>query len=117
MGRRETCLCKLDWSFPTCGTRGWRFYCGTAALKAASNKIAKHEKACSDNQHVFIPFVFDTFDFLAPKAVNLLKRVQRVMHRNVVTLRSIDVVFRRLGFAMQKGLAAQLVARLSAVDM
>jgi hypothetical protein len=74
--------------------------------------MTKYEKTCSDNQHVFIPFVFDTFGFLAPEAVDFLKRVQRVMHSNVMTPRSMDVVFRRLGFAIQKGLAAQLVARL-----
>jgi hypothetical protein len=37
---------------------------------------------------------------------------QRVMHNNVVSPRSQDVVFKRIGFAIQKGLAAQLVARL-----
>ncbi|MFS8017406.1 hypothetical protein Hanom_Chr15g01380001 [Helianthus anomalus] len=90
---------------------------GQAALKAASGKVIKHEKACLDNQHVFIPFVFDTFGFLAPEAVDLLCRVQRVMHSNVMTLRSMDVVFKRLSFAIQKGLAAQLVARLPTISM
>nr|GEV26716.1 auxilin-like protein [Tanacetum cinerariifolium] len=52
-----------------------------AALKAASYKVTKHEKACIENRHVFIPFAFDTFGFLAPEVVALLNRVQRVMHR------------------------------------
>jgi hypothetical protein len=82
---------------------------GWAALKAASSKIDKHEKAYSDNQHFFIRFAFDTFDFLAQETVELLKRVQRVIHINVVMSRFMDVVFRMLGFAIQKGLAAQLV--------
>ncbi|GAU17410.1 hypothetical protein TSUD_232870 [Trifolium subterraneum] len=90
---------------------------GWTALKAASSKMSKHEKACSDNQHVFIPFAFDTFGFLAPEAVNLLKRVQKVMHSNVVSPRSRNVVFQRLGFAIQKGLAAQLVVRLPLVHV
>jgi hypothetical protein len=81
-------------------------------IKVASRNMSKHEKTCSDNQHVFILFAFDTFGFLAPEAVNLLKRVQKVMHSNVVSPRSINVVFQRLGFAIHKGLAAQLVARL-----
>jgi len=81
-----------------------------AALKAASSKVVKHEKACSYNQHVFIPFVFDTSGFLAPEAVDLLHRVQRVMHNNVMTPRSTNVVFTRIDFVIQKGLAAQLVA-------
>jgi hypothetical protein len=41
------------------------FTVGHAALKAASSKVAKHEKRCSDNQHIFISFAFDTFGFLA----------------------------------------------------
>ena len=40
------------------GTR--TFTVGQAALKAASCKVVKHEKACSDNQHAFISFAFDT---------------------------------------------------------
>jgi len=38
----------------------------------------KHEKACSDNQQVLIPFTFDIFDFLAPETVNPSHRVKRV---------------------------------------
>ncbi|KAL4573077.1 hypothetical protein LXL04_019870 [Taraxacum kok-saghyz] len=66
-----------------------------AALKAVSCKVMKHEKACIENQHVFILFAFDTFAFLAPEAVDLLNRVQRVMHSNVMTPKSMDVVFKR----------------------
>ncbi|GJS34216.1 hypothetical protein Tco_0532598 [Tanacetum coccineum] len=66
---------------------------------------------------MFIPFAFDTFGFLAPEAVELLSRVQRVMHNNVMTPRSTDVVFKRIGFAIQKELAAQLVARLPSTTM
>ncbi|MFS7966563.1 putative exostosin [Helianthus anomalus] len=84
---------------------------------AASGKVTKHEKACPDNQHVFIPFAFDTFGFLAPEAVDLLSRVQRVMHSNVMTPTSMNVVFKRLSFAIQKGVAAQLVARLPTISM
>ncbi|GKA82177.1 hypothetical protein Tco_0788925 [Tanacetum coccineum] len=52
------------------------FTVGHAAFKAASCKVAKHEKACIENQHVFVSFAFDTFGFLAPEAVELLNRVQ-----------------------------------------
>jgi hypothetical protein len=34
-----------------------------------------------------------------------------------MTPRSMDVVFRRLGFAIQKGLTAQLVARLPLIHV
>ncbi|GJZ48785.1 hypothetical protein Tco_0602975 [Tanacetum coccineum] len=56
------------------------FTVGHTALKAASCKVTKHEKACIENQHMFVLFAFDTFGFLALKAVELLNRVQQVMH-------------------------------------
>ncbi|GJY31473.1 hypothetical protein Tco_0414968 [Tanacetum coccineum] len=68
------------------------FTVGQDALKATLCKVTKHEKVCIENQHVFIPFAFDTFGFLAPEAVELLSRVQRVMHGNVMTPRFMDVV-------------------------
>jgi hypothetical protein len=49
------------------------------------------------------------FGFLAPEAVNILKRVQKVMHSNVVSPRSQDIVFNRIGFAILKGLARSLL--------
>nr|GEY82379.1 auxilin-like protein [Tanacetum cinerariifolium] len=61
------------------------FTVGHVALKAASCKVTKHDKAYIKNQHVFVPFAFDTFSFLATEAVELLNRVQRVMHSNVMT--------------------------------
>ncbi|KAK2420023.1 hypothetical protein QL285_030817 [Trifolium repens] len=90
---------------------------GQAALKAASSKVVKYGRACSENQHVFIHFAFDTFGFLAPEAVDILKRVQRVMHSNMVSPRSQDVVFKKINFAIQKGLAAQLIARLPSIKV
>jgi len=87
---------------PLMGLGVGSFTVGQAALKVASSKVAKHEKTCSDNQHVFIPFAFDTFGFLAPDVVDLLHRVQKVMHSNVMSLRSMNVVFTRIGFAIQK---------------
>ncbi|KAL6547310.1 hypothetical protein OROMI_023031 [Orobanche minor] len=63
------------------------FTAGQAALKAASCKVAKHEKTCMENQHAFMPFAFDTFGFLVPEVVDLIKRIQKVMHSNVMTPR------------------------------
>ncbi|KAJ0558888.1 putative exostosin [Helianthus annuus] len=116
VGGKHACV-DLTGVSPLVGLGSSAFTVGQAALKAASGKVIKHEKACLDNQHVFIPFAFDTFGFLAPEAVDLLSRVQRVMHSNVMTPRSMDVVFKRLSFAIQKGVAAQLVARLPTISM
>ncbi|XP_021986846.1 uncharacterized protein LOC110883387 [Helianthus annuus] len=94
------------------GIRDNEFVVGQAVLKAESSKIAKHEKACLENQHVFIPFAFDTFGSLDLEAVEFLNRVQWVMNSSLSTFKG-RFVFSRIGFAIQKGIAAQLVARLS----
>ncbi|KAL8258226.1 hypothetical protein R6Q59_030267 [Mikania micrantha] len=70
--------------------------------------------SCLENQHVFTPFAFDTFGFLASEAVNFLNRVQRVMHSDITIPRTQKFVFSRIGFAIPKGAASQLVARLPA---
>jgi hypothetical protein len=57
---------------------------------------------CFYNQHAFITFAFYTFGFLAPEVVDLLNRVQKVMHSNIVSHKSMDVVFKRMSFAIQK---------------
>jgi len=91
-------MCELDRGFTTRGFRGRGFYSRTCNLKVVSSKVDKHEKTCSDNQHAFIPFVFDTFGFLAPEIVDLLRGVQRVMHNNVMTPKSMNVVFTMIDF-------------------
>lgn len=58
------------------GLRTGGFTVGQTTFKAASCKVAKHERASFDNQHAFIPFVFETLDFLASKIVDRLRRVQ-----------------------------------------
>ncbi|XP_076956600.1 uncharacterized protein LOC143631862 [Bidens hawaiensis] len=101
---------------PLIGLRDHGFVVGHAINKAEAGKVAKHEKACLGNQHVFIPFAFDTFGALGPDAVQFLKRVQQVVFSNSTHAKG-NVVFSRVGFAIQKGVAAQLVARLSAVSL
>jgi hypothetical protein len=102
---------------PLVGLREQGFVAGEAARKAETGKITKHEKACVENQHVFIPFAFDTFGGFAPEAVRFLKRVKRVVSANCMSPNAGKFVVNRVSFAIQKGLAAQLVARLPAVDM
>jgi len=79
VGGKHACV-DLTGVSPLLGLGVRAFIIGQAALKVASSKMAKHKKACSDNQHAFIPFAFYTFGFLAPEAVDLLHRVQKVMH-------------------------------------
>jgi hypothetical protein len=44
-------------------------------LEVASNNVAKHEKVYFENQNIFLPFVFDTFGFLAPENKLLLMKI------------------------------------------
>ncbi|AES95341.1 hypothetical protein MTR_5g024430 [Medicago truncatula] len=37
---------------------------------------------CFDNQHAFIPFIFDTFDYLNTDTVDILLEVQKIMYNN-----------------------------------
>ncbi|GJR90362.1 putative reverse transcriptase domain-containing protein [Tanacetum coccineum] len=113
-GGKHACV-DLTGVSPLVGLRDNGFVAGQAALKAESSKVAKHEKACLENQHVFIPFAFDTFGFLAPEAEEFLNRVQRVVQSNFSTPKTQNFIFSRIGFAIQKGVAAQLVARLPAI--
>jgi len=56
--------------------------------------------------------VFDTFAYLGSDIIDLLHRVQRVMHNNVMSSRSMNVVFMKIDFSIQKCLAAHIVACL-----
>jgi hypothetical protein len=116
VGGKHACVDLIGVS-PIVGLTTEDFTVGQAAIKAVSSKVVKHERACLENQHVFISFKFDTFGFLAPEAVDVLKRVQRVMHSNVMSHRSQDVVFRRINFTIQKRLAMQLVTRLPSINV
>ncbi|KAL8264983.1 hypothetical protein R6Q59_023113 [Mikania micrantha] len=113
VGGKHACV-DLTGVSPLVGLRDTGFVARQAVLKAELRKIAKHEKACAENQHAFIPFAFDTFGSLAPDAATFLKRVQQVVHSNSSTPKNANFVFSRIGFAIQKGVAAQLVARLPA---
>jgi hypothetical protein len=68
VGGKHACV-DLTGVSPYVGLRVGDFTVGWAALKTASSKMVKHERTCSDNQHMFISFAFDTFGFLAPEAV------------------------------------------------
>ncbi|KAL8251129.1 hypothetical protein R6Q59_034822 [Mikania micrantha] len=113
-GRGKLACVDLTGVSPLVGLRDTGFVARQAVLKTELGKIAKHEKACAENQHAFIPFAFDTFGSLAHDAATFLKRVQQVMHSNSSTPKNANFVFSRIGFAIQKGVAAQLVALLPA---
>jgi hypothetical protein len=59
---------------PFAGLKTVDFIIGQTTSKAASIIVVKYERACSDNQHEFIPYVFDTLDFLAPDHCEYFER-------------------------------------------
>jgi hypothetical protein len=63
VGEKHACVNLIGVSLLV-GLRVGDFIVGRTAIKAASSKMTKHEKTCFDNQHIFIPFAFDTFGFL-----------------------------------------------------
>nr|GEV06728.1 auxilin-like protein [Tanacetum cinerariifolium] len=93
-GGKHACV-DLTGVSPLVGFRENGFVAGQAALKAESSKVAKHEKACLENQHVFIPFAFDTFGFLAPETEKFLNRVQRVVQKEM-TREAIEKIYERI---------------------
>lgn len=97
---------------PVMGLRVGVFKAGQTALKAATCEVTKHEKSYIENQHVLISFAFDTFGFLAANAVELLNRVKWFMHNSFMSPRSMNMVFKRIDFLIQKGLMMQLVVCL-----
>ena len=110
-------MCGLDQSFAPCELRGRGFYGRQKALKVASRKMAKYEKSCSDNQHTFIAFAFDVFGFLAPEDINLIHRIQKIMHNNVMSPKSMNGVLTKFAFVIQKDLTAQLIICLSSIHV
>nr|GEX11484.1 RNA-directed DNA polymerase, eukaryota, reverse transcriptase zinc-binding domain protein [Tanacetum cinerariifolium] len=60
VGGKHACV-DLIGVYPLVGLSSRGFTAGQTAWKVASCKVTKHEKACIENQHVFIPFAFDIF--------------------------------------------------------
>jgi len=84
--------------------------------------FGEHAVHCKEflgfNKHDFARDVlFDTFDFLAQEVVDLLRKVLRVMHNIVMSLRSMNSMFTRIGFTFLKGLTKQLVVCLPSIHV
>ena len=84
---------------PLVGLGVGAFTVGQTALKIASRKVAKHDKRVLII-NMFLYYLFDTFGILAPDIVDLLHRVQRVLNRNTMSPRSMNVVFTRIDFTI-----------------
>jgi len=89
-------------------------FVGVDALKkAVAGKMRKHEQACAVQGYSFIPFGFDTFGRLSPEAIQLLSRLKSSVRLQMQASETVieNFVYRRISFAIFRGIALQLVGR------
>jgi hypothetical protein len=70
-----------------------------AALKVPLSKLANFKKKCYDYQDTFIPFMFDILSFRS-EVVDIFKRFSRIMYNNIVSFKSLEIVFKRIDYAI-----------------
>jgi hypothetical protein len=75
-------------------------------------KRKKYDAKCEENGYNFIPFAFSTFRELGEDAHDLLASIDSFFVSNSGSTKSRAYTFHRLAFCIQKGVGAQLVARL-----
>jgi len=106
VGGKHACF---YWGFTTYGIRCRAFYGRTSSSKSCAKQNGQTWESVFWQSTFFYTIFFDTSCFLAPEDVDLLHRFQKVMHSNVISYRSMNVVFTRIGFVIQKGLAHSLL--------
>ena len=85
---------------------------GRAVVEAAQRKRAKYAAKCADIGYGFIPFSFSSLGELEKDAVTLLKRIRRFSVTQDIGARAAAHIFSRIGFAIARGVGAQIVSRL-----
>ncbi|KAL5700504.1 hypothetical protein ACHQM5_025939 [Ranunculus cassubicifolius] len=111
-GGADTCI-DITGSSPFVGYgNGARFTTNGIMDLAVMAKHKKYGKVCKDKGLAFTPFAFSSFGFLHTDAVGVLKRVVQVLIGHGVESRIAHCIFSRIGYFIQKGVGAQLVARL-----
>ena len=85
---------------------------GRAVTEAAQRKRVKYGAKCADIGYGFLPFSFSSFGELDKDAVTLLQRIQRFSMTHDIGARGAVHIFNMIGFAIARGVGAQLVSRL-----
>ena len=88
------------------------FVPGRVVVEAAHRKRVKYQAKCAAVGYGFLPFSFSSLGELDSDAIALLKRIQKFSQAQDIGSRSVVHIFTRLGFAIAKGVGAQLVSRL-----
>ncbi|GKC23316.1 hypothetical protein Tco_1025466 [Tanacetum coccineum] len=84
------------------------FVPGRAVTDAAHRKRVKYEAKCANIGYGFLPFSFSSLGELEKDAMNLLKRIQKFSVTQDIEARAAVHIFNRIGFAIAKGVGAQL---------
>jgi hypothetical protein len=90
------------------------FTIGKDAKRAEADKYAKHAAACRASGYDFVAFAVDAFGVFAPESKKLLKTIASILEgskgypKRLATFK----VFQRISFAIQLGVAKQLVSRM-----
>ena len=108
---RDVCV-DLTGSSPLTQSGMLDFVPGRAVTDAAQRKRVKYGAKCDDIGYGFLPFSFSSFGELEKDAVTLLKRIQRFSMTQDIGARAAAHIFSRIGFAVARGVGAQLVSRL-----
>ncbi|KAL5708954.1 RNA helicase [Ranunculus cassubicifolius] len=112
VGGKDTCI-DITGSSPFVGySKGGRFNVNGTVDQAVIAKHQKYDKACEERGLEFIPFAFSTYGFLHTEAVDVLDRVVQVLIGHGIESSIAHSIFYRVAFFIQKGVGAQLVARL-----
>ncbi|XP_056699878.1 uncharacterized protein [Spinacia oleracea] len=88
------------------------FIPGRVVAVAAQRKQDKYAARCRALGYGFFPFSFSSFGELEKGAVSLLKRVQTYSRAQDIGARAAAHIFSRIGFAIARGVGAQIVSRL-----
>ncbi|GJR99368.1 hypothetical protein Tco_0315877 [Tanacetum coccineum] len=88
------------------------FVSGHAVIVAAQRKCAKYKAKCEDIGYSFLPFSLSSFGEIERDAITLLKRIRRFFVTQDIGARAAGHIFNRIGFAIARGVGAQIVSRL-----
>ncbi|GJY06715.1 hypothetical protein Tco_0373769 [Tanacetum coccineum] len=110
-GGLDVCV-DLTGSSPLTQTGMVDFVPGQAVIDAAQRKRGKYMSKCAAIGYGFLPFSFSSLGELEADAVTLLKRIRKFSMTQDIGARAAAHIFNRIGFAIAKGVGAQIVSRL-----
>nr|GEW91715.1 hypothetical protein [Tanacetum cinerariifolium] len=88
------------------------FVSGRAMIDVVERKHFKFMAKCVSIGYGFLPFSFSYLGELEEDAVTLLKRIRKVSMAKDIRARVVVHIFNRIGFAIARGVGAQLVSQL-----